>query len=432
MPLGERRQLGFQAGRKLYAVGRENPQYRSSGLELRSQWFPPLLPPPLASSLPASYVSKVPSSSTYSAMRIKCLSGSAWAPAASVFSQTPPEVGVCLDTRTGEVLLGTRVLPSHTLELPVGFHSPGRFFSTGQSRHPLGVRWRQEDPRIMSRLFASASRMLPELSSSLPAPAALDLVSFLWQSRVMVATSKSPLSAGGLSECLDIGGTGVRMSAFSPISAEPSIFTSIRPKVSHGFSPFSAFLSSARPSSSGEMIIDESTGMVSSSTGAVVALGLPKNPNGAKVSFSSSSPWPGCDPSSIEMAAAYRNTRAVPTLLSRDPEESMRALVESWCWLSSRFSPRSESRAKVRCDFSLGSHWCILESAGTPLPRRADKEESRAARMMEEAKMKSALAVLAGRSQCEALSAFSRPRKFPARHPPARTLGEHRSARHFG
>lgn len=375
--------------------------------------------PAIAPVLVAHYLSINVYRFSNSAKPMKCLSGRAWSSDAAAFSSTPPPTGACLDLRSGQVLLGARALPTPALVLSGSFQGLPRFFSTGQSRRPPGERWRREDPSSVSRMFASASRLAPEFCSSLPLTTALDIVSFLWQARVMAATSKDSMASGLLAESPDLGGTGVRMSAFTPEGSAPSVFAATRPTLSFGFSPPASFLTPARPAPPGRISLDEVSGMIVGIGGTVLALGLPKRPSGAVVSRLRDRPgWTGIDPQSFAMCGEYRRPRSVPVLVSTSPEEGMLALMESWLFLSSRFSPRNPPAVKLRCDFVLDRHWCVLESPGTIVPRSAGKDESRAARRSEEAKMKAAISSITGTGECPALSVFFSPGKFPRRSTP--------------
>lgn len=385
----------------------------------------------LAPGPPAGYASGVSREIENPSSLRECISGPCWATDGSCFSPRPPQTGICLDLATGELMLGLRPLPLPSMAVPEGLSAPSRFFSTAQSRLEPGSRWSGSDPLSTSRMFNSAGRMAPEVCARLSAAAALDMVSFIWQSKVMMATAKSRLAAGWLHESPSVGGTGVRMSAFLPASSEPSIFAAARPKVSPVFSPPSAFLAPPRPHSTGKVMVDEVSGMVSDASGRTLALGLPKNPRGARVSHLGSRSWPGVDPMALPLVEEHRRPGAIPTILSHSPEEALTVLAESWLWLSSRFSPRGQASVKIRCDFSLGRHWCILESPGTLVSRQSGKEESRHARRAEEAKMRAAVLHLSGTQQCSAMEAFARPEKFPTRRmQPSRTADRRPSPPH--
>jgi hypothetical protein len=184
--------------------------------------------------------------------------------------------------------------------------------------------------------------------------------------------------------------------------------------VSMGFSSPFTFMSPPRPAAPGRTVADEVAGTVTSPEGEVLLLGLPKNPRGAKVSHLAARFWPGVDPNALTLVDEYRRPRSFPSLVSLHRESALTALVESWLWMSARLTPRTVTAVKVRCDFSVGSHWCVLESPGTIITKRGGRDEARQARRAEESKVRSAIMSLAGTRDCAALGVFSSPAKFRA------------------
>lgn len=324
-----------------------------------------------------------------------CLSGAAWSASASMFSSHPPKTGLCLDMSSGEILCDASSMGLPSLRMPQGVHPPSRFFSTGRSRRPVGARWAGEDPLRLARLFSAACRMSPDFCRNLPPPAALDIVSFRLQAKLMSMADKSGLVAGRVASGSAPECPGVTVSAFFSASA-PAPFRSCTPSREFVYSPPSSFMSPSRLSDAGPLAVDEPSGMVVDRAGNPLVIGLPRNPYGSRVSAPPHEfPWK-IDPAWFTQLDEYRSKSSVPRLMERSPELASRALAESWMWLGARFSPRSSSRLKLRCLLVSGPYWCVLESSGSPVDRSAGKAASLVARKTEEAKMSRAMVELVG------------------------------------
>jgi len=362
-----------------------------------------------------------------------CSSSRYWSSFGGVFSPSPPP-GICFDTQSAEIIAGSAgnvvsLAPLYA-KPALGMKFPDRFFSTALSRRPARPRWSEENPVRSSRLFAATCRRHPGLVRH-TASMALDLQCFFWQIGGMLLTDLRDMSRGWLLEGLAPGSGDVRVSLFNP---EPSgaHLALEDPRATAWFptAPSAEFVTLRRPHDPSSIFSDEVSGLVMGPGSVPLAVGLPKNPRGRRLSRLSAYNHPGFLPGSATLLGEHLKRGSSPALTRLDATWSMPAISEAWLYMLSHVSPKSSPCLKARCDLAVENYWAVIETCGAPLPS-VSANFFQPARMLQLEKLIGAVRGLSSTTGCRALESlqsglrrFARPSK-PAVPPCRRSPGIH-------